>query len=134
MRQKIDILVQQRVRVGSIAFDESANGLRQRGAFRTPDGFILYLPAHITLDWQAAAAGGWQPLVSNLRARVLIDDNSGTEFGTALDQSWYVPANPRLEDRQLELELRVSLEALQIFEKGIVPSPVENGLAADGLG
>ncbi|HVV51751.1 MAG TPA: hypothetical protein VHO06_18935 [Polyangia bacterium] len=114
MRQKIEIRVRQRA-VGSIAFDESAAGLAQRGAFRTPDGFMLHLPAYITLDWQTT--GGWQPLVSNLRARVLIDDNSGTELGLALDSSWYEPANPRLEDKPLELELRGSLEALQILEK-----------------
>ncbi|HJT90621.1 MAG TPA: hypothetical protein VJ777_01580, partial [Mycobacterium sp.] len=62
---------------------------------------MLTLPARISLDWQESA----QPLVSNLRANVFVDDNSGMELGVAHDPNWYEAADPRLETR-MALEWR----------------------------
>lgn len=101
--------------VGRIKFEESHEALRRSGARRTANGFWITIPASLTLDWQRDT--GWQPLVSNLRVDVYPDDNSGIEIGTAQDVNSYRPSDPRLEDKHLELELRASLDALQLFEK-----------------
>jgi hypothetical protein len=114
MSQPIQISVGGRT-VGKIRFDESDAALRRSGARRTAAGFWVVIPASLTLDWQTAVP--WQPFVSNLRLEVYPDDNSGLELGTAWDANIYSPANPRLEDKDLDLQLRGSLEALQLFEK-----------------
>jgi hypothetical protein len=108
--------------VGTIFFEESDAALTRDGARRTVDGFRFTIPARLTLEWQQGKEG-WQPLVSNLRAEVLVDDESGMELGVAEDINSYLPLNPRLPDKPLALQWRASLAAIDLLEKRRGNSP-----------
>ncbi len=99
--------------VGSLEFAESDAALCERGARRTADGFVLTLPVRLSLDWQKTL----QPMVSNFRAHIFVDDNSSTELGVAYDPNWYTALDPRRENHPIALEWRGSLEALQLLER-----------------
>jgi hypothetical protein len=113
MSNPVPIHVAGRV-VGSIFFEESDAALKRERPRRTADGFRLTIPASLTLEWQRE---GWQPLVSNLRAEIYSNDDAGVEVGVAEDLNNYLPLNPRLGDKPLELRWRGSTAALALLEK-----------------
>ncbi len=100
--------------VGKIEFEETAAALGRQGIRPTPDGFVMGIPAQIVLDWQPDQQG--IPLVSNLRTRIYVDDNSSLELGTAYDTNLYRANNPRLE-KELMFEWRGTMTSLEALEK-----------------
>jgi hypothetical protein len=108
--------------VGKIEFQETEAALRRQWARRTPNGFVMGIPARLILTWQKEQNA--QPFVSNLRARIYVDDNSGTELGTAYDSGFYRASNPQLET-DLSFEWRGTMTALQALEKRRTGGPAK---------
>jgi hypothetical protein len=116
--------------IGTLDFEESNEALRRMGARRTASGFVFWPPAALKLNRQT---GDWQPMVSNVRADIFYDDNSGFQLGIGRDDTIYVPGV-----REYEQNLTLSLawhgadEILQMIDKRRNGGPTKFWISCSG--
>lgn len=99
--------------VATLILEETTGSLMARGARRTPNGFILGIPARLRFRAQGNAQGIAH--VRHIRVHLQLEDGFGTEFGIGTDDSIYAGTISGNEC-STNVEMRGTYEALEALE------------------
>jgi hypothetical protein len=99
--------------VATLTFREEASALAERGARRTPAGFIVGIPAKLQFLPKGRAPGIAH--VARIRVQLQLDDGYGTEIGLALDDRIHA-GSEHGNELKTDIELRGTYEALEALE------------------